>query len=211
MNKQSQVRFHRISIRDIKNAEVIQLCHWYWPTLTSRGQPLFLAIAPISDTGWARSGVNGPLMWGFNYLRRKETRLNEEPVIYVMCWCAKAELCDTFCITGLTSGSVLTNLAQVNLNHLVVFTVRVWDQVIFELFSHRGNLWEGRMSEATLESRRGELRVNAQTQRKIQTSTAGFLQVCPHAMVVGENRCGGSNLSTHVTDGGHSWQIKESF
>ena len=37
------------------------------PTLTSRGQSFFLATAPISDTGWARSGVKGPLMWGFSY------------------------------------------------------------------------------------------------------------------------------------------------
>ncbi len=36
--------------------------------------------------------------------------------------------------------SVLTHLAQVNLNDLVVFTVLIWDQVIFELISNRGNL-----------------------------------------------------------------------
>lgn len=36
--------------------------------------------------------------------------------------------------------SVLTHLAQVNLNDLVVFTAIIWDQVIFELISQRGNL-----------------------------------------------------------------------
>lgn len=38
----------------------------HWPTLTSRGQPFFSATDPMSETGWARSGVNGPLMWGFS-------------------------------------------------------------------------------------------------------------------------------------------------
>lgn len=42
------------------------------PTLTSSGQPFFSAAAPTSDTGWARSGVKGPLMCGFSCLKRKQ-------------------------------------------------------------------------------------------------------------------------------------------
>lgn len=34
----------------------------------------------------------------------------------------------------------MTHLAQVYLNDLVVFTVLIWDQVIFELLSQRRNL-----------------------------------------------------------------------
>lgn len=39
--------------------------------------------------------------------------------------------------------SVLTHLTQVNLNELVVFTAFIWDQVVLELISQRGDLWEG--------------------------------------------------------------------
>lgn len=39
------------------------------------------------------------------------------------------------------------------------------------------------------------------------TSTASFSQICSHAVVVGEYRSGSSNLSTHVTNSGHSWKI----
>lgn len=42
---------------------------WYIPTLTSKGQPFFSATEPISDTGWAKSGVKGPLMCGFSCKR----------------------------------------------------------------------------------------------------------------------------------------------
>lgn len=73
-NKEEQEISNLIRQSIKKNCKIIQLCHIYWPTLTSRGQPLFLAIAPISDTGWARSGVKGPLIWGFNCYRRRETR-----------------------------------------------------------------------------------------------------------------------------------------
>ena len=34
------------------------------PTLMSSGQPFFFAAAPTSEMGLAKSGVNGPLMWG---------------------------------------------------------------------------------------------------------------------------------------------------
>lgn len=41
---------------------------------------------------------------------------------------------------SMTHENVLTHLAQVNLYNLVVFTAIIWDQVLFELISHRGNL-----------------------------------------------------------------------
>lgn len=42
-------------------------------------------------------------------------------------------------MTGIQS--VLTHLTQVNLNGLVVFTAFIWDQVILELISQRGDLY----------------------------------------------------------------------
>lgn len=42
------------------------------------------------------------------------------------------------------------------------------------------------------------------------TSTACFLQVRLHAVVIREHGCGGSYLSAHVTDRGHAWMIKSS-
>lgn len=41
------------------------------------------------------------------------------------------------------SRGVLTHLTQVNLNELVIFTAFIWDQVILELISQRGDLWGG--------------------------------------------------------------------
>lgn len=104
--------------------------------------------------------------------------------------------------------SVLTHLTQVNLNGLVVFTAIIWDQVIFELISHRGNLCvEGVKKETKTEVRHSELTKetkHTETNSKRLTRTASFLQVRLHAMVVWENGRGGSNFSTHVTDGSHS-------
>lgn len=47
------------------------------PTFTSSGQPFFSAVAPTSDTGWARSGVKGPLMWGFSCTTQRPPRGHE--------------------------------------------------------------------------------------------------------------------------------------
>lgn len=47
-----------------------------------------------------------------------------------------------------------------------------------------------------------ELSINERLQ--LLTSTTGLLQVCLHTVVVREHRGGGSNFSTHITDGGHS-------
>jgi len=41
----------------------------------SIGQPLALAVCPSFDTGWARSGVNGPLTWGSSYNHNTTTTL----------------------------------------------------------------------------------------------------------------------------------------
>lgn len=50
-----------------------------------------------------------------------------------------------------------THLAQVYLNDLVVFTVLVWDQVVFELIGQGRNLWrEGELEVSRSRSGRGE-------------------------------------------------------
>lgn len=40
------------------------------------------------------------------------------------------------------------------------------------------------------------------------TATSSLLQVGPHAVVVGEHRGCGSDLCSHVTNGGHSYKVK---
>lgn len=50
------------------------------PTFTSSGQPFFSAVAPTSETGCARSGVKGPLMWGFSCTTQPQTRKIRESV-----------------------------------------------------------------------------------------------------------------------------------
>lgn len=50
------------------------------PTFTSSGQPFFSAVAPTSDTGCARSGVKGPLMWGFSCTTQRQTSTIRELV-----------------------------------------------------------------------------------------------------------------------------------
>lgn len=47
------------------------------PTFTSSGQPFFSAVAPTSDTGCARSGVKGPLMWGFSCTSKEDERVRQ--------------------------------------------------------------------------------------------------------------------------------------
>lgn len=77
----------------IHRRKTIQTNHW--PTLTSRGQPLFWATAPMSDTWWAKSGVNGPLMWGFNCwrTRQKEGVLDNRfaTADYIVFWLCRHE------------------------------------------------------------------------------------------------------------------------
>lgn len=116
-------------------------------------------------------------------------------------------LLNTDCKNNILNQRVLTYLAQVNLNCLVVFTSIIWDQVIFELISHRGNLYDW-----DKERKRSQriMTKHAQTNSRRLTCTTSCIQIRLHAMVVGENGCGGSNLSPHVTDGGHPWQMKES-
>lgn len=50
------------------------------PTFTSSGQPFFSAVAPTSDTGCARSGVKGPLMWGFSCTTHRQPTKTRESV-----------------------------------------------------------------------------------------------------------------------------------
>lgn len=146
----------------IHRRKTIQTNHW--PTLTSRGQPLFWATAPMSDTWWAKSGVNGPLMWGFNCwentteggsVRQQVCHCWIYRFLTMQTWKSKTQQNNQTKLNKMNFNTLLskTDLTQVDLDELVIFTVLVRDQVVFELLGHRGNLCAGTNTATTFSLR----------------------------------------------------------